>query len=91
MAGPRRPDPPPLETNDVHIALAGTVAWAVALVVLLIVPLHSADHWWRWVCVAGLLGGLFGVWYTPRLHRGRAAAAARRAAAREQATTTSEP
>ncbi len=80
MARPRRPEPAPLQTNDVLVALVGTVAWAIALVALLIYGLPARDHWWLWVCVAGICIGLFGVWYIPRIHRGRAAAAERRAA-----------
>ncbi|GLZ16222.1 hypothetical protein Acsp04_64570 [Actinomadura sp. NBRC 104425] len=72
MTKPRRPDPPPLETNDVGVAVAGTAAWAVALVVLLIVGLPDEHRWWLWVCVAGIGTGLFGIWYIPRLHRARA-------------------
>jgi polyferredoxin len=79
MTRPRRPDPPPLESNDVLVAAVGTVAFAVALVVLLFVPLDVHDRWWRWVCVVGLAMGVFGCWYIPRLQRGRAQAAARRA------------
>lgn len=79
MARPRRPEPAPLQTNDVLITGIGTVVWAVALAVLLIVGLPHRDQWWLWVCVAGIALGLFGMWYTPRIHRGRAAAAERRA------------
>jgi H+/Cl- antiporter ClcA len=61
-----------MRTNDVRIAAAGTAAWTVALVVLLIVRLPSDDHWWLWVCVAGIAIGLFAMWYTPRLQAGRA-------------------
>jgi H+/Cl- antiporter ClcA len=74
----QRPEPPQLETNDVLIAMVGTVAWAVALLVLLIVGLPEPDRWWLWVCVAGIGIGLFGVWYIPRLQRSRAALEARR-------------
>ncbi len=81
MTRPRRPDPPPLQTNDVLIAAVGTVAFAVAFIVLMIVPLASQDHWWRWVCAVGFAMGVFGCWYVPRLQRARARAAERRAAA----------
>jgi amino acid transporter len=80
MARPRRPEPAPLQTNDVLITFIGTVAWAVALVVLLIVGLPGRDQWWLWVCVVGIVLGFFGMWYVPRIHRGRAAAAERRTA-----------
>jgi hypothetical protein len=79
MPRPRRPDPPPIQTNDVLIAVVGTGAWSVALVVLLLVGLPEADRWWLWVCVAGIAIGLFGVWYIPRLQRSRAAIEARHA------------
>ncbi|WP_433476810.1 DUF2530 domain-containing protein [Spirillospora sp. CA-142024] len=82
MTPPRRPDPPPMQTNDVRIAAAGTAAWAVALVVLLIVGLPSGDRWWLWVCGAGVAIGLFAMWYTPRLQAGRARQEADRAAKR---------
>ncbi|XRQ11243.1 DUF2530 domain-containing protein [Actinomadura welshii] len=83
MTPPRRPDPPPMQTNDVRIAAAGTAAWAVALVVLLIVGLPSDDRWWLWVCVAGIGIGLFAVWYVPRLQASRARQEEARAAERE--------
>ncbi|MEV0668246.1 DUF2530 domain-containing protein [Actinomadura luteofluorescens] len=83
MSPPRRPDPPPMQTNDVRVAAAGAVAWAVALVVLLIVGLPSQNRWWLWVCCVGIGIGLFGVWYVPRLQAGRARQEADRAAKRE--------
>jgi H+/Cl- antiporter ClcA len=79
MTRPRRPDPPPLETNDVRIAFGGTAAWAVALVVLVLVGPPAADRWWLWVCVTGIVIGLFGAWYIPRLQRSHAALIARHA------------
>ncbi|MFG2006499.1 DUF2530 domain-containing protein [Spirillospora sp. NPDC048911] len=80
MTRARRPDPPPLETNDVRIAVAGTVAWAIALVTLLIIG--TDDRWWLWVCVTGIAIGLFAIWYVPRLQSGRAREEAARAARR---------
>ncbi len=71
--------PPPLEANDQLVIGVVTAGWAIALVVLLIVrdslPAHS--RWWIWTCVAGVGLGLFGLWYVPRLKRGRAKAALR--------------
>jgi hypothetical protein len=78
MSKQRRPEPPLLQTKDVLVAVVGTVAWAIALVVLLVVGLPAPDRWWLWVCAAGIGIGLFGVWYIPRLHRSRAAAGTRR-------------
>jgi hypothetical protein len=76
----RRPAPPPLEANDQLVTAVGTAAWAVALVVLLILreQIPADERWWIWVCVAGLVMGLFGLWYVPRLKRSRARAAERR-------------
>lgn len=74
MTRPRRPNPPPLETDDRKIAAVGAAAWAVALVVLLAVGLPKEDRWWLWVCVAGIAIGIFAYWYLPRLERSREAA-----------------
>jgi len=64
----RRPDPPPLETDDVRIVAAGTAAWAIALVVLLVLWAAGTDvhSWWLWMCAAGALLGLAGVRYCVR-------------------------
>lgn len=64
-----------------------TAAWAVAFIVLLIVrsSLPAGSRWWVWTCLTGFGMGLFGLWYVPRLKRGRARAAARRATARTPA------
>jgi uncharacterized protein DUF2530 len=77
--------PPPLEANDQMVTGVITAGWAVALVVLLIVrsSLPAGQRWWIWTCVCGLVMGLFGWWYVPRLKRGRARTAARRAAESE--------
>ena len=76
----RRPAPPPLEANDQVVAGVITAAWAVALVVLLVLrdQLPAGERWWIWTCAAGLAMGLFGLWYVPRVKRARARAAARR-------------
>jgi hypothetical protein len=76
----RPPPPPPLEANDQLVTALGTAGWAAALIVLLIVrgSLPSDARWWIWTCVTGLVMGLFGLWYVPRLKRARARAAQRR-------------
>ena len=86
MTRSRRPAPPPLEGNDQRGTAIGTAAWAVALVVLLIVrgSLPAGQRWWIWTCACGLAMGLFALWYVPRLKRRRARAAARRAAAEDE-------
>ena len=80
MTRSRRPAPPPLEANDQLVAAVGTAAWAVALVVLLILreQIPADERWWIWVCATGTAMGLFGLWYVPRLKRSRARAAERR-------------
>jgi Protein of unknown function (DUF2530) len=76
----RRPSPPPLEANDQLVTAVITAAWAVALVVLLALweQIPADQRWWIWTCAAGLVMGLFGLWYVPRMKRARARAAARR-------------
>ncbi|MCU1622519.1 MAG: hypothetical protein JWL79_1364 [Frankiales bacterium] len=68
LVSPRRPDPPPLETDDVAIIAAGTAAWFVALVVVLVLSLAGRDvhDWWIEMCAAGTILGLVGVSYCVR-------------------------
>ena len=75
----RRAPPPPLEANDQLVTGVITAGWAIALVVLLIVrgSLPAGDRWWIWTCVSGLVLGLFGSWYVPRLKRARSSSARR--------------
>jgi len=84
MAPPRRPDPEPLRTDDVTAVTVGTVAWAVLLVVLLVLHGQLEDDGrgsWVWVAAAGFGLGLYGIWHVRR----RRAALAR---ARDDGTTT---
>jgi hypothetical protein len=83
MSPERRADPPPLETNDVAIIAGGTIAWAGALVVLVIARLAGAEvhSWWIAMCACGAGLGLIGVRYCRR----RRDAIARDAAAAEGA------
>ncbi|MGE5135851.1 MAG: DUF2530 domain-containing protein [Gemmatimonadota bacterium] len=80
MTSDRRPAPPPLEANDQLVTAVITAAWAVALVVVFILrdQLPAGERWWLWTCVAGLVMGLFGLWYVPRMKRSRTRAAQRR-------------
>jgi uncharacterized membrane protein len=82
-----RPAPPPLEANDQLVTATITAAWAVALVVLLVLrnQIPASERWWIWTCVAGVAMGLFALWYVPRMKRARARSAARRAQAQAQA------
>ncbi|WP_233508101.1 DUF2530 domain-containing protein [Spongiactinospora gelatinilytica] len=68
-APPQRPELEPLRTDDTKAILAGMALWAVALVVLLVAPPAGAAAWWPWTCVAGLVGGVFGLWYIRRRDR----------------------
>lgn len=81
MVKPHREVPPPLEGNDFVITAAVTLAWAVALIVVILLRnhIHEPDHWWILTCAAGFVMGLFGLAYVPHLKRSRARAAARRA------------
>lgn len=65
----RRPDPEPLETNDVRTVAVGTLAWAVGLVVLLVLSVTDAVQvrgWWLVMCGCGIALGLFGLRYVSR-------------------------
>ena len=87
MARTRHPAPPPLEANDQLVTAVFTAGWAVALVVLLILrdQIPANERWWIWTCAAGLVMGLFALWYVPRMKRARARSAARRRARDPQA------
>lgn len=63
-----RPDPLPLETDDVRLVALGTLAWAVALAVLLVARLAGAQvhGWWLAMCGCGALLGLAGIGYCRR-------------------------
>jgi hypothetical protein len=79
-AGPP-PAPAPLDVDGVGAITYGTIAWVVALIVCLVArdPLAAAGRtWWIWVCVAGAVLGLPGLWY---VRRRRAAYRAAEAAA----------
>jgi Protein of unknown function (DUF2530) len=77
-----RPAPPPQEANDLVVTSSVTAAWAVALVVLIVVrdQLAAADRWWIWVAAFGCFMGLFGLAWVPHLKRSRERAARQPAA-----------
>ena len=69
MPTTRRPDPEPLETDDVAIVTVGTVLWALALVASLVFHDRLADDGnesWTWVFLAGTFLGLIGIRYVRR-------------------------
>ena len=65
MPPAKRPDPAPLESNDVAIVAGGTALWALALVVLLVLKVSGTEvhSWWLVMCAEGALLGLVGVRY----------------------------
>jgi len=67
----RRPDPEPVETDDVAIITAGTALWALALVVLLVLRGRLEDDDWVWVAAAGTFLGLLGIRYVRRRRAAR--------------------
>ena len=62
----QRPDPPPLETDDVKVVAAGTALWALGLLVLVVLRLTGAAEvrdWWMGMCGYGIALGLYGIRY----------------------------
>jgi fatty acid desaturase len=68
----RRPDPPPLATDDRATVLVGIGLWVVALILTLLFHAWLADadrSWWTWTTLAGIAGGLLGLVYLSRRRR----------------------
>jgi len=68
-SAPRRPDPEPLEADDVAIVTVGTVLFAVALVVAFVLRDRLADdgnEGWTWIFLAGAFLGLIGIRHVRR-------------------------
>lgn len=92
----RRPDPPPLRTNEYLPAVVGAALWTIAFVVLLVRHSAMASHgqgWWLWVSVVGIGIGVWGVAMVTLRQRSlrRGAAAAVPAAAAAPAATEAAP
>ena len=65
----RRPDPPPLRTDDRRAVLVGMGVWAVLLVAALVFHDRLAADgrgWWVWTPVVALGLGLYGLRYIRR-------------------------
>ena len=80
----------PLDVDGVGAVAFGTAAWAVALVVALLLRdrLEAAGNgWWVWVCLAGTVLGLIGL---PYLVRRRTVYRAAKARAAAQASASGE-
>lgn len=79
------PEVRPLDVDGVGVVTAGTVVWAVALLVLLpfLGRLRDDGHgWWVGMCAAGTALGVFGIAYCRRRRTGLA----RRARLRDRDT-----
>ena len=84
MAVPRRPDPPPLETNEFAPVIVATGLWVVAFLVLLTQHATLAAHghgWYVWVGLSGFLLGLWGLSLMLLRQRGSRRAQSRSASA----------
>lgn len=68
----QHPRPEPLDSNEVTVVGVMTGLWTVALVVLLLLGdrLPPDKHWWIWVCIAGIGGGLLALIYVRKRRRG---------------------
>jgi len=67
----RRPDPPPLETDDVRTVAVGTSLWAAGLVVLAVMKAAGTtrvETWWLVMCACGVVLGLVGTRYCQKRH-----------------------
>ena len=56
-----------MKTDDRKAMLVGLALWSVALVVMVFfVPtlMETGRVWWLWTCVAGVLLGFVGLFYT---------------------------
>ena len=63
------PDVRPLDVDGVGAVAVGTVLWAIALVVTLLMRdrlVAAGNDWWIWVCVSGVALGLIGLPYVIR-------------------------
>ena len=66
----RRPDPPPLDTDDRRTVLVGIGLWIVGLALALVLSARLAEQgrsWWAWTALAGIGLGLVGLLYVRRV------------------------
>ena len=62
--GERRPDPPPLDTDDRLAVLVGTAVWVLLLIGFAVNHdrLEAAGRgWWVWTPITGIALGLYGL------------------------------
>ena len=60
VARPTKQAPPPLQVDTTRVVIAGTVLWAIALVVLLFLG-DRVDRLWTWTCVAAIVLAILGL------------------------------
>jgi hypothetical protein len=60
VPGPTKQAPPPLQVDTARVVIAGTVLWAIALVVLLLLG-DRVDRMWIWTCVAAIALAVLGL------------------------------
>jgi hypothetical protein len=60
VPGPTKQAPPPLQVDTARVVIAGTVLWAIALVVLLLLG-DRVDRMWTWTCVAAIALAVLGL------------------------------
>ena len=60
MPRPTKQAPPPLQVDTARVVIAGTVLWAIALVVLLFLG-DRVNRLWTWTCVAAIVLAILGL------------------------------
>jgi len=67
MLNPRRTPPPPVPVNFGRVMRVGTLVWAVALVVTVVLAATGSIAWdAAWVCGVGIVLGLLGARWARR-------------------------
>ncbi len=59
----RRPGPDPVMVDERRAFIVGSIAWAIALVVTIVLGPQLPEQW-LWTAVAGIVLGLLGLLYT---------------------------
>ena len=70
----RRPDPPPLRTNDRAVVRFGITVWAVLFMIALAMRSRLVEQgrdWWIWTPLAAIALGFYGLYYLRQRERHR--------------------
>jgi MFS family permease len=81
VSTPRRSDPEPLEYDEVRVVAVGTAAFALALLVSLVLRdrlVAAGNESWSWIFLAGSLLGLIGLRHVRRRRARRSSVPVRR-------------